>query len=144
VFAAKACTWLARAKAECCGVADEHQVALHEVTAEEKGGDMEVDVRRRLMLVTGGEHSVTIPSGHGTYKADIVTDTHLIEVKRAKDITRVAHAIGQCSWYSAFFPNKKARVHLFGSTEEVEVCQACQHLAGVASRNNVEMTFEII
>ena len=143
-FAARVSQWLVRAKKECHGVADEHQAALQRVTSDGSGNEKEVDVRRRLMDTTGGNHSVPVHRASGNYAADIVTSTHLIEVKSAKDITKAAHAIGQCSWYSGFFPGKQARVHLFGTAEGMKECQACEHLARVATMNKVEMTFEVL
>ena len=105
---------------------------------------VERGVRTRLMQSTGGEHSVVLLAGSKSYKADIVTDSHLIEVKSAKNITSVAQAIGQCAWYGQFYPGKKLRVHIFGSDAEIKRCQDCPHVARVAETNGVEITCEII
>ena len=103
---------------------------------------VERDVRTRLMLSTGGEHSVVLLPDRKSYKADIVTDSHLIEVKSAKNITTVAQAIGQCAWYGQFYPDKSLRVHVFGSGEEIRRCRECPNVAHVAAANRVELTYE--
>lgn len=87
---------------------------------------LEVAVRNRLAKALGGDTEVVC--NHG--KADIVTSTEVIEVKKAEDYK---HAIGQVLAYSHCFPTMQKRIHLFGKPEEIEryrlraeqVCSSC-------------------
>jgi hypothetical protein len=145
VFAARFAVRTKRAREECYGLAAEHDMALHRVSSDGRGtGNKEADVMRRLMESTGGEHSIQVPGATRSYQADIVTATHVIEIKAAKSITIAAHALGQCSWYCRQFHGKLPRVHLFGSSHEIEKCQDDAHLNSLAVQMSVEITFEVV
>lgn len=68
-------------------------------------------VRDRLKTQLGGLAEVTTPVG----RIDLVTETEIIEVKRVGDWKS---ALGQILVYSAFYPEHRKRLHLFGSAKD--------------------------
>jgi hypothetical protein len=68
---------------------------------------IESKVRNNLQSQLGGLIEVTTPSG----RIDLLTETEIIEVKNIKDWKA---ALDQILVYSAFYPNHKKRIHLFG------------------------------
>lgn len=72
-----------------------------------KTTSIESRVRDNLQSKLGGLTEVSTPSG----RIDLLTETEIIEVKNIKDWKS---ALGQILIYSAFYPNHKKRIHLFG------------------------------
>lgn len=68
---------------------------------------IESTIRDNLQAQLGGLTEVTTPSG----RIDLLTETEIIEVKNIKDWKA---ALGQILVYSAFYPDHKKRIHLFG------------------------------
>jgi MarR family len=72
---------------------------------------IESPVRDRLKTQLGGLAEVTTPAG----RIDLLTATEIIEVKRIGDWKS---ALGQILVYSAFYPEHRKRLHLFGSAKD--------------------------
>lgn len=68
-------------------------------------------IQRRYASIFGGMREVSCMFG----KVDVVTDTHVVEVKAA---AKYKHAIGQVLTYAQCFPGKRKRIHLFGDEKE--------------------------
>lgn len=81
----------------------------------------ESDVRDALAEQLDGRTEVDVGSGI----ADIVTDTHVIEVKRLSDFCDAYHALGQALGYTraynhAFGTELRPMVHVYGTVAEME------------------------
>ncbi len=70
---------------------------------------IESDIRDHLHRQLGGLTEVCTPVGF----IDLLTETEIIEVKNIKDWKS---ALGQILTYSAYYPNHRKRIHLFGET----------------------------
>ncbi|MGK7955141.1 MAG: hypothetical protein AB4063_07745 [Crocosphaera sp.] len=68
---------------------------------------IENQVRNGLHSQLGGLTEVSTPVGF----IDLLTETEIIEVKNIKDWKG---ALGQILIYSAYYPNHRTRIHLFG------------------------------
>ena len=66
----------------------------------------EKDVQRRLCFVEKGKMEVPCPAGI----IDIITDTDIVEVKKASDWK---DAVGQVLAYGEYYPSLIKRIHLF-------------------------------
>lgn len=62
---------------------------------------------RKLLEKLGGIREAIVPAG----RIDLLTSTHVIEVKEAANWK---HAIGQVLVYSSYFPSRKPMIYLFG------------------------------
>lgn len=74
-------------------------------------GDTESQIRDRLQSQLGKLTEVKTPAG----RIDLLTETEIIEVKW---IGEWKSGLGQILVYSAFYPEHKRRLHLFGSAKE--------------------------
>jgi hypothetical protein len=66
----------------------------------------EKQIQIALWKQLGGQVEVETPAG----RIDLLTDTEIIEIKRAKNWKA---AIGQVISYAMYFPDRQKRVHLF-------------------------------
>ncbi|MGF1480178.1 MAG: hypothetical protein ACFB4I_11910 [Cyanophyceae cyanobacterium] len=69
---------------------------------------LEYYYQEKLHQEVGGQREVVLPNRK---RIDLLTKTELIEVKHAK---KWSSAIHQLLAYSAYYPNKQKRLHLFG------------------------------
>lgn len=74
--------------------------------------DAEARIRDQLKTQLGGLAEVSTPAG----RIDLLTDEEIIEVKRIADWKA---ALGQILVYSAFYPEHRKKIHLFGSHSEL-------------------------
>jgi len=89
-------------------------------------------VRDRLQKSIGGIAEAETPVG----RIDLLTDTEVIEVKRVEDWKG---ALGQVLAYQTFYPNHKARPHLFGCcTEKTVIEQVCSGFGVKVTGEEVE------
>jgi hypothetical protein len=86
-------------------------------------------VRDRLKSIIGGTSEVITPAG----RIDLLTNTEIIEVRRAEDWKS---ALGQALAYQYFYADRKAKLHLFN------FCQNRKVIEQVCSQFNVAVTFE--
>lgn len=97
-------------------------VQIPEGYKQSKLQGQEAIVRDRLQQQIGGKTEVATPIG----RIDLLTDTELVEVKRAEDWKA---AMGQVLAYGAFCPNHVKRLHLFGNDslyaiQAREICES--------------------
>jgi hypothetical protein len=138
-FAIAATRWIDAAKCRLGWVSKEHSDMLQQVAMDGKTHS-ERKVRDALFIALGGGGKKEV-IGPGI-RCDIVTDSTVIEVKHAKDLTHAAAAIGQVSLYHGWHPTKQKRVHLFGTPSEIDVCRNSSMIEFLACHNQVELTFE--
>ena len=74
--------------------------------------NLEAEITDALHKHLGGLTEVSTPAG----RIDLLTDEEIIEVKR---ITDWKAALGQILVYSAFYPEHRKRIHLFGKCSEL-------------------------
>ena len=74
--------------------------------------DAEARIRGRLKTQLGGLAEVSTSAG----RIDLLTNDEIIEVKRINDWKA---ALGQILVYSAFYPEHRKRIHLFGRHSEL-------------------------
>lgn len=91
----------------------------------------EKKVQKRLSNLINGKIEVQCKTG----AIDILTDTEIIEVKKAKDWK---HAIGQVLVYQLEYPDHKARIHLYEDCSN----EFKQMVRSFASQLNVTVSFE--
>jgi hypothetical protein len=93
----------------------------------------ECEVSDKLSKLILGKREITIPNTTGI-RVDILTDSHIVEVKRFK--SRMS-AIGQVLYYGHYYPDKLLRIHLFDcdSTRDVIFEKICSNV-------NIEVTYE--
>ena len=72
----------------------------------ERKGSPEKEVQRRLSFREKGKMEIPCPAGI----IDIITETEVIEVKKASDWKA---AVGQVLAYGAYYPSLRKRIHLF-------------------------------
>lgn len=97
----------------------------------------ERDVRDDLALALNGVIEYETPVGF----ADVVTDTHVIEVKHWR---QWKHALGQVLAYHAFASDKKTRIHLFADECDQVAAQSTVTIAtGVCAKYDVSVTLEV-
>jgi DNA-binding transcriptional ArsR family regulator len=72
---------------------------------------IESQIRDSLKSQLGGLTEVKTPAG----RIDLLTETEIVEVKRICDWKS---ALGQVLAYSAFYPEHRKRLHLFGSAKD--------------------------
>lgn len=95
----------------------------------------ELNVRNRIAKEVHGTCEVKTPHG----PIDVLSDTEVIEVKH---ITNYLHGLGQVLGYGVSFPEKKKRLHLFGSTESrIKYLDLAKEICQLYS---VKVTFEEI
>jgi hypothetical protein len=75
--------------------------------------NIEWKIRDRLQSQLGGLKEVSTPAG----RIDLLTNDEIIEVKK---ITDWKAALGQILIYSAFYPEHRKRIHLYGSAKELK------------------------
>ena len=141
-FFVKVTGWLERAKAMSARIREEHAHALARIKASDGKGDLEKRVRDRLAEEIDGE--IEYPVDSTTAWIDIVTESELIEVKRALNSTHVAQALGQILNYSyRVGGDRKMRVHVFGTEQElVKSCDA--NLIRLFKDQNIRVTQEVV
>lgn len=93
----------------------------------------EADVCARLAREVLGDREVKTPHG----PADIVSHVEVIEVKH---VSKYLHALGQAIGYSLAFPDKKTRLHLFGTKCAIEKYRSLAEEVCLAT--GVRVTFE--
>lgn len=97
----------------------------------------ERDVRDDLALALNGVVEYETPVGF----ADIVTDTHVIEVKHWR---QWKHALGQVLAYHAFASDKKIRIHLFADEcDQVAARSTATIATGICAKYDVSVTLEV-
>ena len=141
-FAIKATKWIDQAKLLLPGVAQEHQSALNDISADgwrSPGCVLETTIRDRLWESVGGKKEAMACQGF----SDLVTCDEIIEVKKIRARISPYQAIGQVTAYASSYPTLKKRVHLFGSRKRVEFSMKCEDLSRFAAHNAVTLTFEI-
>lgn len=92
---------------------------------------LERECQYSLLASLGGQVEVLTPAG----KIDLLTSTHLIEVKRAVSWKA---ALGQVLSYGYFYPSHILRVHLIGSVHS----KSKEEIENVCRKFNVEVTWE--
>lgn len=92
---------------------------------------LERECQYSLLALLGGQVEVLTPAG----KIDLLTSTHLIEVKRS--ISWKA-ALGQVLSYGCFYPSHILRIHLIGSAHS----KSKEEIENVCRKFNVEVTWE--
>lgn len=87
-------------------------------------------IQNRLAKELGGRTEIQVPAG----RIDVLTDTHIIEVKEYKNWKS---AIGQVHSYSVSYPGRKKAIHLFGELPKnlQAIVETCKFL-------NIELTTE--
>jgi predicted DNA-binding transcriptional regulator AlpA len=91
---------------------------LHEIDAlpqwfsVKEYDNIEQKICRHLKDKLGGLTEVSTPAG----RIDLLTDEEIIEIKRINDWKS---ALGQILVYSAFYPEHRKRIHLFGKCSEL-------------------------
>jgi biotin operon repressor len=96
--------------------------------------NVEQKVRDRQMSQLGGLIEVSTPAG----RIDLLTDTEIIEVKRINDWKA---ALGQILIYSAFYPEHRKRIHLYGSAKELK---KLPDIEAACLSFDVYVTFEVL
>jgi hypothetical protein len=74
--------------------------------------NLEVEIANSLHKRLGGLTEVSTSAG----RIDLLTDDEIVEVKRINDWKA---ALGQILVYSAFYPEHRKRIHLFGKCSEL-------------------------
>lgn len=92
---------------------------------------IEAKIRNRLALTLQGVREVGCAAG----RIDVLTPLELIEVKKIKHWKA---AIGQVLVYSAYYPQHKKRIHLYGVAHSSLVTIIKTH----CDRLNIRVTFE--
>lgn len=92
---------------------------------------LERQVQKRLAQTLNGKTEVQCKTG----VIDILTKSEIIEVKKAKEWK---HAIGQVLIYQLEYPNRQARIHLYGECSD----EFKQMIIAFSSQLNVIATFE--
>ena len=94
----------------------------------------EAEVRDTLCAELGGEIEVETEYGF----IDIVTDTEIIEVKKA---TSYKHAVGQILFYSndKRFLNHNKRIHLFDITDSIDI----EKISKLCGKYDIIVTTEV-
>jgi hypothetical protein len=91
---------------------------LHEIDAlpqwfsVKEYDNIEQKICRHIKDELGGLTEVSTPAG----RIDLLTDEEIIEIKRINDWKS---ALGQILVYSAFYPEHRKRIHLFGKCSEL-------------------------
>jgi hypothetical protein len=93
---------------------------------------VEDQIRDRLHAELGGQTEVNTLHG----RIDLVTDTHLIEIKR---IDNWQKGFGQIFSKTAAYPNHAKRLHLFGSSE-----RNLRNIAACCKEFEIDVTFEMV
>lgn len=101
---------------------------------------IECHIRDKLAEAEGGRTEVA--AGHGY--ADVVTDTHVIEVKHVRSIRDAYHAIGQAKGYVRHISNGKlhARAHVFGAQQTMR--RLMSEMEAYSASDGVLLTHEEI
>ena len=91
----------------------------------------EKKVQKSLAKSLNGKIEVPCKTGN----IDVLTDSEIIEIKKAKDWK---HAIGQVLVYQLEYPDRQARIHLYEECSQ----EFKQMVISFASKLNVTATFE--
>ena len=91
----------------------------------------ELSYRNRLAKQLNGQVEVSTPAG----RIDILTETEVIEVKRASGWKS---AIGQIISYGKFYPHHRQRIHLFGKLTESKL----KAIEDICEAQNICLTWE--
>ncbi|MEM9766480.1 MAG: hypothetical protein AAF892_01185 [Cyanobacteria bacterium P01_D01_bin.71] len=100
---------------------------------QNKQHDSEAREQARLAKKLNGKTAVVTPVG----KADLVTESEIIEVKLFKNWQR---ALGQVLAYGTYFPEKQKRIHLVGSVE----IELLKKIIAIASNLSVRVSLELL
>lgn len=93
---------------------------------------LEQDISEALFVPEGSAWQYPTPVG----KIDVLTPEEVIEVKSSANWKA---AIGQVLAYQAFFPDRRARIHLFGRKLPERHLQVCVRLC---RRLHIKITFD--
>jgi DNA-binding transcriptional MocR family regulator len=77
-----------------------------------EANEVEKRICHHLQAQLGGLREVSTPAG----RIDLLTEDEIIEIKRINDWKA---ALGQILVYSAFYPEHRKRIHLFGKCSEL-------------------------
>lgn len=102
-----------------------------EKTISEPVKGTELWYRDRLAKQLNGQVEVSTPAG----RIDILTDTEVIEIKRASGWKS---AIGQIISYGKFYPHHRQRIHLFGKLTESKL----KAIEDICEAQNICLTWE--
>lgn len=133
-FAACVSGWVEEAKRTCPAVATEYNEEMGQLQAD-TGTHMEIEIKNRLAKELNG--ITEVQSVHGPI--DIVTSQEVIEVKRAN---RYTHALGQVLGHSVQYPNMSKRIHLFGTSQELD--DFCTKARDLYKRHSVKLSYEVV
>jgi hypothetical protein len=112
-FAAEVTGWLARARKELPGLDAEVHAALFNLEADERTKSPEAVVRDKLAAELCAQTEVECEHGF----VDIVSACEIIEVKHFR---HYKHAVGQVLAYGLSFENKRKRIHLFSTVQDMD------------------------
>lgn len=86
----------------------------------------EYDIKLEMQQLLGGQVEVKTPVG----RIDLLTDTQLIEIKRASDWK---NAMGQVMAYGYYYPSHQKRIHLFAPspTEDQDLIESVCSTYGI-------------
>ena len=112
-FAAEVTGWLARARKELPGLDAEVHAALFNLEADERTKSPEAVVRDQLAAELCAQTEVECEHGF----VDIVGTFEIIEVKHFR---QYKHAVGQVLAYGLSFENKRKRIHLFSTDNDLD------------------------
>jgi hypothetical protein len=104
-----------------------------ELVGQEFKQTEEYIVASKLADELGGVREIRCGFGY----ADIITDTEVIEVKRA---CNWKHALGQVLVYAVSFPQLQPRIHLFKCSFSIRVDM--ERIVMICGKYNVRVTFE--
>jgi hypothetical protein len=134
-FAMKMTLWVKTAKEELPSVDKELYESL-ETLRVDRSLQIERSVRQRLASSLHGEQCVKGEYG----EINIVSDEEVIEVTWAP---KFSHALGQVLVHSESFPDKRRRVHLFGSGDDCSP-EKMSRVSVVFEKFGVVLTYEIV
>jgi hypothetical protein len=112
-FGAKVTGWIEMAKQKIPEIKTQYDHSLASLKPDAGNDCIESIVRDRLATQLSGETEVTATYG----PIDVMSNTEVIEVKHAPLFTR---ALGQVLGHGKSFPQKRKRIHIFGSESEIE------------------------
>ena len=134
-FAVKVSMWIEAAIKSIPQVQEEYQQALTNLEPDHNF-QVEREVRSRLATQVAGNECVKGEYG----EINIVSDEEVIEVTWAP---KFSHALGQVLVHSESFPDKRRRVHLFGSGDDCSP-EKMSRVSVVFEKFGVVLTYEIV
>lgn len=127
--------WIERAKSLDAGIKVEYEEELAKLEPETR---FLQERHIRDNLASKLDAAVEVPCRHGV--VDIVSTDAIIEIKHA---SKYLHALGQVLGYSESFPDKTARVHLFGSAHELTT-EFIRKVESLYDNHRVVLTYELV